>query len=179
MGKPKLAGLELPLESKLSAVPCRGGEELLRRLFERLGYAVEAQGYPLDERFPEWGESPFYSVALSRTCRLSELLTHLYVLIPVLDDDKHYWVGEDEVDKLLKHGEHWLASHPERDLVVKRYLRHRDHRFEWTRDEFCAWAEGIADRFGYTLRFLPIGPEDAQVGAPTRMAVFEGTGQEP
>jgi 3' terminal RNA ribose 2'-O-methyltransferase Hen1 len=49
----------------------------------------------------------------------------LYVLIPVLDDEKHYWVGSDEVEKLLRHGEGWLALHPERDTIARRYLRHR------------------------------------------------------
>ncbi|MCE5200769.1 MAG: 3' terminal RNA ribose 2'-O-methyltransferase Hen1 [Armatimonadota bacterium] len=358
-GKPELADLEIPLVAKLSVVPCRGGEDLLRRLFEPLGYSVAAEGYPLDDKFPDWGESAFFTVSLKKTCRLSELLTHLYVLIPVLDDEKHYWVGEDEVEKLLKHGEDWLSSHPEKDLIVKRYLRHRrnlmsqamaqlmeedssdpdevqkvasqeewvieerislneqrmgavvaalraigakrildlgcgegkligsllkdkefveivgvdvsyrtleraqdrlrveqmapmqrerikllhgsliyrdkrledydaaavveviehmdlarlaafervlfefarpgtvvlttpnseynvkweslpagkmrhrDHRFEWTREEFQNWANGIGERFGYSVRFLPVGPEDAEVGAPTQMAVFE------
>ena len=51
-------------------------------------------------------------------------------------------------------------------------MRHKDHRFEWTRHEFESWAESIADRFAYTVRFLPVGPEDAVVGAPTQMAVF-------
>ncbi len=360
-GKPELANLEIPLTAKLSVVPCRGGEDLLRRLFEPLGYSVTAEGYPLDEKFADWGNSAFFTVSLEKTCRLSELLTHLYILIPVLDDEKHYWVGEDEVEKLLKHGEDWLSSHPEKDLIVKRYLRHRrnlmsqamaqlleedtpnpdevqevaaqeewvieerislneqrmgavvsalksagakrvldlgcgegkligallrdkefveivgvdvsyrtlekaqdklrlekmapmqrerikllhgsliyrdkrlegydaaavieviehmdlarlaafervlfefakpgtvvlttpnveynvkweslpagkmrhrDHRFEWTREEFADWAHGICERFGYSVRFLPIGPEDAEIGAPTQMAVFEKT----
>jgi hypothetical protein len=52
-------------------------------------------------------------------------------------------------------------------------LRHKDHRFEWTRAEFRAWAEGICGRFGYGARFLPVGPEDPEVGAPSQMAVFE------
>lgn len=358
-GKPELADMEIPLVAKLSVVPCRGSEDLLRRLFEPLGYVVTAEGYPLDEKFSDWGESVFFTVTLEKTCRLSELLTHLYVLIPVLDDEKHYWVGEDEVEKLLKHGEDWLSSHPEKDLIVKRYLRHRrnlmsqamsqlmeedtpdpdevqetaaqeewvieerislneqrmgavvaalrsvgakrvldlgcsegkligsllkdkefveivgvdvsyrtleraqdrlrleqmapmqrerikllhgsliyrdkriedydaaavieviehmdlarlaafervlfefakpgtvvlttpnveynvkweslpagkmrhrDHRFEWTREEFANWANGIGERFSYSVRFLPVGPEDAEVGAPTQMAVFE------
>ena len=53
------------------------------------------------------------------------MLAHLYVLVPVLDDEKHYWVGEDEVEKLLRHGEGWLAAHPERDLIARRYLKRR------------------------------------------------------
>ena len=355
--RPELAERALPLEAKLAVLPCRGGEELLRRLFEPLGYAVEARRHRLDERFPAWGESPYFTVTLRRETRLRDLLAHLYVLVPVLDDEKHYWVGEDEVEKLLRHGQGWLAAHPERDLIARRYLkrrrglvdaalarlsddapdpdaakearddeeqaverpiglheqrigavvaalrasgarrvldlgcgegrllqalladrsfaeivgldvshralevaadrlhldrlspsqrerikllhgaltyrdrrlagfdaaavvevvehldpprltafervlfeharpgavvlttpnreynakfptlpadqlRHRDHRFEWTRAELRAWAEGVAARFGYAVRFQPIGPEDPDLGAPSQMALF-------
>jgi 3' terminal RNA ribose 2'-O-methyltransferase Hen1 len=356
--RPELAAAELPLHARLAVVPCRGGEAFLRRLFEPLGYTVGALRHPLDETFPDWGEGPYFTVDLRRLCRLHELLTHLYVLVPVLDADKHYWVGDDEVEKLLRHGEGWLAAHPERDAIARRYLkhqsrlaravlarlaeedqpdpdaeaearageeaaveerlslneqrlgavlaalresgakrvldlgcgegklvrellkdraftaivgvdvsaralviarerlhwetlppaqqqrvtllqgsltyrdrrlagydaaavveviehldpprlaaferalfefarpgrvvlttpnaeynvkfeslpagkfRHRDHRFEWTRAEFQAWAGGVAGRFGYTVRFLPVGPEDVAVGAPTQMGVF-------
>jgi 3' terminal RNA ribose 2'-O-methyltransferase Hen1 len=123
--RPTLADTPLPLQARLAVLPCRGGETFLRRLFEPLGYAVTAQGHPLDERFPEWGASRYYTVGLEARCRLHELLSHLYVLVPVLDDDKHYWVGEDEVDKLLRHGEGWLATHPERDAIARRYLKHQ------------------------------------------------------
>ena len=51
-------------------------------------------------------------------------------------------------------------------------FRHPDHRFEWTRAEFASWAESVAGRYGYSVRFLPVGPEDADVGSPTQMAVF-------
>jgi 3' terminal RNA ribose 2'-O-methyltransferase Hen1 len=51
-------------------------------------------------------------------------------------------------------------------------LRHRDHRFEWTRAELRAWADAVAGRGGYSVRFLPVGPEDPDLGAPTQMAVF-------
>ncbi len=357
--RPELAAAALPLVARLPVVPCRGGEELLRRLFEALGYQVAAERLPLDPEFPEWGEGRYYRLELSATVRLQALLSHLYVLLPVLDDDKHYWVGDDEVDKLLRHGEAWLADHPERNLIVDRYLRrqrkltqaalarliddeepeadeaaerqaaeeeqverplslneerlatvvaalkgagarrvldlgcaqgnllrrllaekqfdeivgldvshraleiaadrsrlerlppkqrarikllhgsltyrdrrlagydaaalveviehfdpprlaaceralfgcarpqtvvvttpnveynvhfenlpagklrHRDHRFEWTRAQFQAWAEATAARHGYQVRFLPIGPDDATTGPPTQMGVFE------
>jgi 3' terminal RNA ribose 2'-O-methyltransferase Hen1 len=363
--RPELAETPLPLEAKLAVLPCRGGDGFLRRLFEPLGYAVTARRHPLDKTFPDWGESPYFTVELRATCRLKQLLAHLYVLIPVLDDDKHYWVNEDEIAKLLRHGEGWLAEHPERDLIARRYLkhqrrltdealarlaeedrpdpdavaeaqateeaaledrlslneqrlaavaaalrdsgarrvldlgcgegkllrelgrdasfaevvgmdvshraleiarerldrdrlppaqqervrliqgsltyrdrrlagydaaavveviehldpprlaafervlfefarpgtvvlttpnaeynvkfeglpagrfRHKDHRFEWTRAEFQAWAGRVAQRFGYTARFLPVGPEDPAVGAPTQMAVFTTHGPTP
>jgi 3' terminal RNA ribose 2'-O-methyltransferase Hen1 len=356
--RPTLAGQAIPLSATLAALPCRGGETLLRRLFEPLGYSVAAERHPLDETVPEWGDSRYFSVTLAGELRLAELLRHLTVLVPVLDDEKHYWVGQDEVEKLLRRGEGWLATHPERQLIADRYLRHqrrltraalarlteeesadpdaeaevgereeaaveerislnqhrlgavlgalkasgatrvldlgcgegrlltallgerqftelvgvdasvralqvagerlrldrlperqrarlrllhgsltyrddrlrgfdaaavvevvehldpsrlaafervlfeftrpstvvlttpnaeynvrweslpagrfrhRDHRFEWTRAEFRAWAERVAGRFGYAVRFLPVGPEDPEVGPPTQMAVF-------
>ncbi len=359
--RPELADAAIKLKATLSVVPCRGGEVFLRRLFEPLGYTVTANKYPLDDKFAEWGDSQYFNVTLEGSLRLHQLLTHLYVLIPVLDNDKHYWVGDDEVDKLLRHGEGWLATHPERDTIATRYLKHRrslindalaqlvdsedpsveetqdcyaqeeakveerislneqrlgsvpaalknsgsrrvldlgcgegkllqvllkerqfeevvgmdvsyraleiakarlnldrlpemqrrrvqllhgslmyrdkrlagfdaaavveviehldpprlaafervlfecarpatvvlttpnveynvkwatlpadnlrhkDHRFEWTRAEFQSWADGIAGRFGYNVRFLPVGPEDAAVGAPTQMGVFSKT----
>lgn len=357
--KPELAQTPLPLEACLQAVPSRGGEAFLRRLFEPLGYALELTPHPLDATFPEWGDSPYFTVRLTHTLRLSELLSHLYVLIPTLDAGKHYAIGDEEVDKLIRKGEGWLAAHPEKDAIVRRYLKHRrslvrdalaqltqedepeadesearhdreeaaverrlslhdqrlgavlaalkqsgarrvldlgcgegrllelllkdrqftnilgmdvsyrsleiaqdnlrldrlppmqreriqliqgsliyrdarldgyeaaavveviehldlprmaafervlfefarlqtvvvttpnreynpkfetlpvgqfrhkDHRFEWTRAEFQAWAQSIAARFGYNSRFLPLGPEDAELGAPSQMAVFE------
>lgn len=356
--RPELPDEPLPLRARISAVLCRGGEDILRRLFEPLGYAVHAVQHPLDERFPEWGESPYFTVGLEGRMRLRELLSHLYVLVPVMDAEKHYWVGEDEVEKLLRRGEGWLATHPDRELIVTRYVkyqrslrdealakllqdedpdpdrnlasgeaeeeaveeplrlheqrlgsvvsvlrssgakrvldlgcgsgklitgllkeptfeviagvdvshraleiaasrlrlerlaprqrdrvqlfqtaltyrdrrlsgfdaaavveviehldkprlssfervlfeharpstvvvttpnreynvkfeglpagqfRHRDHRFEWTRSELEDWAGEVAGRFGYGVRFLPIGPEDPELGAPTQMAVF-------
>lgn len=357
--RPELPEEPLPLRAGIAALPCSGGEDVLRRLFEPLDYTVRATQHPLDERFPEWGESSYFTVELEGTLRLRELLTHLYVLVPVLDAEKHYWVGEAEVEKLLRRGEGWLAGHPERELIVTRYLkyqrslrdealakllededpdpdrdqrareaeeeaveeplrlneerlgsvaavlkesgakrvldlgcgsgkligalmkepqfdeivgvdishraleaaasrlrlerlaprqrervrffqtaltyqdrrlsgfdaaaavevvehldeprlsafervvfehahpstlvvttpnreynarfeglpagqfRHRDHRFEWTRRELEDWAGEVAGRFGYGVRFLPIGPEDPELGAPTQMAVFE------
>jgi 3' terminal RNA ribose 2'-O-methyltransferase Hen1 len=353
-----LADAALPLEAKLAVLPCRGGEDVLRRLFEPLGYAVSAQPHVLDERFPDWGGSPYFTVRMQSKTRLRDLLTHLYVLVPVLDGDKHYWVGDDEVEKLLRHGAGWLAAHPEKELIATRYLkrrkslarealarleaeegadpdveseaqateeraverpirlndqrmgavlavvkqsgakrvldlgcgegtllrslledhsfeeivgmdvsyrslevaqerlhldrlpprqrarirlihgsltyrdprlagydaatvveviehldpprlasfervlfeaarprtvvvttpngeynvrfetlpagkfRHKDHRFEWSRAELQAWARQVGDRFGYSVRFLPVGPEDPEVGSPTQMAVF-------
>jgi len=125
--KQDLADAELPLEIRIAVLPCRGGEAFLHRLFEPLGYVVSAIRHPLDEKSPEWGDSRYWAVTLSAKKRLQDVLQHLYVLLPVLDDDKHYWVGKDEVEKLLRKGEGWLASHPERDEITRRYLKHQ-HR---------------------------------------------------
>lgn len=119
----------LPLEARIASVPSRGGAELLQRLFAPLGYQVTAEARPLDAKFPDWGESPYFDLTLSANIPVRGLLTHLYVLLPVLDNDKHYWVGDDEVEKLLRHGEGWLAAHPERDLITRRYLKHRRSLF--------------------------------------------------
>ena len=99
----------MPLTARLSALPCRGGEVFLRKLFEPLGYEVSAQPHALDESFSDRGQSRYFTVTLRHTATLQQLLTHLYVLIPVLDDDKHYWVDEAELEKLLRHGEGWLG----------------------------------------------------------------------
>jgi len=358
--RPDLAAEALPYEVEIAALSCgAGGDDLVRRMFQPLGYAVETRGHPLDPAFPEWGESRYLTVRLAARCRLADLLNHLYVLIGVLDNQKHYWVGPDEVEKLLRRGGEWLRAHPERELIANRYLkyqrplaaraiarlvaeeqpdpdehddeaaaeetvveerirlvdqrmgsvvsalrssgatsvvdlgcgegrllrelmadrrftriagmdvshraleiasrrlrlerlppmqrqrielfqgsllyrderlngfdaaalveviehldddrlaaceravfeyarprsivvttpnaefnanweslpagefRHRDHRFEWTRDQFAAWADPIAERHGYRVRYLPIGPDQADTGAPTQMAIFD------
>lgn len=356
----ELVGSAIPLTARIDALPVRGGQSLLERIFAPLGYVVAAARHPLDEQFPEWGDSPYYAVELAKTTTVGELLRHLYVLIPVFDDRKHYYVGRDEVQKLLAKTESWLPDHPERDLIARRYLarqpslvrqalarlaeeeaaandadepgaadeparpeqvrelslheqrmgavlaalraagaqrvldlgcgegkllralladrqftqivgldasiraleiaarrlrldrlperqrqriqlihgsltyrderlhgfdaaaivevvehldpprldafqrvvfeharpatvvlttpnreynvkweslaagalRHADHRFEWTRDEFRAWAGSVAERFGYAVRILPVGPEDAAAGAPSQMGIF-------
>ncbi|MFO0574475.1 MAG: 3' terminal RNA ribose 2'-O-methyltransferase Hen1 [Polyangia bacterium] len=123
--RPELAGRPLALRAQLAVLSCRGGEAFFRRLFEPLGYEIAVVRHPLDEQHPEWGASRYLSVTLGARRRLCELLGHLYVLIPVLDDDKHYYVGESEVEKLLRYGEGWLAEHPERHQITLRYLKHR------------------------------------------------------
>ncbi|NUP14640.1 MAG: 3' terminal RNA ribose 2'-O-methyltransferase Hen1 [Streptomyces sp.] len=363
--RPERAAEPLPLRIEVPSLPARGGPELVRRLFEPLGWAVTVEPVPLDVRFPEWGDSRYVRLVLdSENLTLAEALRHLYVLLPVLDDAKHYWVAPDEVDKLLRVGEGWLPDHPEQKLITSRYLsrrwsltreamerlelvrlaeaddsevedidnaveaeseteekptplavqrrdaiiaalkasgaarvldlgcgqgqlvqallkdpafteivgvdvsmraltiagrrlkldrmgerqasrvklfqsslaytdkrlggydaavlseviehldlprlpaleyavfgaarprtvlvttpnveynvrweslpaghvRHGDHRFEWTREEFRAWAHAVADRHGYGVEFVPVGPDDPEVGPPTQMAVFE------
>lgn len=121
--RPELAAAAIPLTARLDVLSIRGGEKLLRSLFEPLGYEVDAVPFLLDEQFPAWGPSPYFSVTLRKTTTLASLLTQLYVLIPVFDSRKHYFVGEDELEKLLAKGEGWLASHPEKDQIARRYLR--------------------------------------------------------
>jgi 3' terminal RNA ribose 2'-O-methyltransferase Hen1 len=360
--RPELAARAIELDLHIPALPCSGGPALAERLFGPLGWSVDARPVPLDPEIPEWGDSRYVDLRLHGTLRLADALNHLYVLLPVLDDAKHYWVGSDEVDKLVRAGEGWLGAHPEKDLISHRYLAHRrnlsdaalerlteadgetltdelqveagddaatgearvalaverrdtvlrvvrelrgrrvadlgcgegalvgellkvgeidqvlacdvsaralyrlerrlhmremsdrqrerlrvfqssvtyadarlagvdvavlmevvehvdpprlpalaqavfgaarpgavvvttpnseynvrfetlaagvfrhpDHRFEWTRAEFRAWADGVADRFGYGVRYRPVGPDDPEVGPPTQLAVFRQT----
>ncbi|MFB6642260.1 3' terminal RNA ribose 2'-O-methyltransferase Hen1 [Streptomyces chartreusis] len=124
--RPERAAKPLPLRIEVPSLPARGGPELVRRLFEPLGWAVTVEPVPLDVRFPEWGDSRYVRLVLeSQALTLAEALRHLYVLLPVLDDAKHYWVASDEVDKLLRAGEGWLPDHPEQKLITSRYLSRR------------------------------------------------------
>jgi 3' terminal RNA ribose 2'-O-methyltransferase Hen1 len=121
----ELADKDLPLSAEIAVIKSRGGEQLIKSLFEPLGYTVEIDSYLMDSKYPEWGQGNYYTVRLKQKVRLQTLLTHLYVLIPVLDDKKHYWVGEEEIEKLLRRGKGWLESHPQRETIASRYLRHR------------------------------------------------------
>ncbi|KUO03347.1 3' terminal RNA ribose 2'-O-methyltransferase Hen1 [Streptomyces caeruleatus] len=124
--RPERAAEPLPLRVEVPALPARGGPELVRRLFEPLGWAVTVEPVPLDVAFPEWGDSRYVRLVLESESRtLAEALRHLYVLLPVLDDAKHYWVAPDEVDKLLRAGEGWLPGHPEQKVITSRYLSRR------------------------------------------------------
>lgn len=123
--RPTLALSPIPVEATIAAIETRGGESLLRRLFEPLGYTVETTRHPLDEKFPEWGDSNYFTLTLKGTTTVHDLLSHIYVLVPVLDNEKHYYVGDEEVAKLLRHGEGWLAQHPERSFITNRYLQNK------------------------------------------------------
>ncbi len=136
--RPELAARPLPLELRVPALPCSGGPDLAGRLFGPLGWDVDARPLPLDEQQPEWGASRYVDLRLSGRVRLADALSHLYVLLPVLDDAKHYWVGPDEVDKLVRSAGGWLAAHPEAELITHRYLAHRG---TLTRDALARLAE--------------------------------------
>jgi 3' terminal RNA ribose 2'-O-methyltransferase Hen1 len=137
-GHQELADSALPLELRIPALPGRGGIDLARRVFEPLGWQVTAAAVPLDPAIPGWGDSRYLDVRLAGTVRLADALNHLYVLLPVLDDAKHYWVATDEVDKLIRAGGDWLARHPEKELITRRYLAHKR---ELTRDALARLAE--------------------------------------
>lgn len=140
--RPELAKTAIELEAELPVLPRRGGEALLRTLFEPLGYVVRAERLELDAKFPDWGPSSYFAVKLKATVRLKELLSHLYVLLPVLDNSKHYYVSEDEISKLVAKGEGWLRQHPRRQQIAQRYFKHqksyvRDALARLVSDEEC------------------------------------------
>jgi 3' terminal RNA ribose 2'-O-methyltransferase Hen1 len=123
--RPELVDTLLDLTANIMMLPCYRGRELIEQLFEPLGYAVAVESFPLDEMFEAWGESRYFNVTITGKQRLCDLLSHIYVLIPVLDSAKHYWVSEDEIEKLLRHGSGWLEDHPMKEYIVSRYLKRR------------------------------------------------------
>ena len=125
--KQDLADQPIPLDIHIPALPARGGTGLVARLFTPLCWQVTATSLPLDPTVPDWGDSPYVTLQLSATIKLADALKHLYVLLPVLDNAKHYWISADEIDKLLRAGDGWLGAHPERELISQRYLRRRTY----------------------------------------------------
>ncbi|HZU58329.1 MAG TPA: 3' terminal RNA ribose 2'-O-methyltransferase Hen1 [Actinocrinis sp.] len=121
--RPLLAAAALPLTIHLPAVPAAAS--LVERLFAPLGWEVVAEPIALDPAFPDWGASRYCDVTLTGVLRLADALSQLYVLLPVLDGSKHYWISAEEVDKLLRAGEAWLPGHPDRELITRRYLGRR------------------------------------------------------
>ena len=152
--RPELVGKPLPLTAEITALPCRGGDEV-RNLFEPLDYEVSIA--PVVDP-----DTPFRNVTLSGSKPLAELLTHLYVLIPVLDGRKHYWVGDAEVDKLVGRGEGWLDGHPRRDFIVRRYLK---GQHGLTSDALARLADDAAAE--------SVGDDDAQEHTTTSIALAD------
>lgn len=160
--KPELAQTPIPLTAELPAVPARGGEELVHKLFAPLGYEVATS---------DIGSRCHVGLTLTATIRLSALLTHLYVLLPVLDDEKHYWVDAAEIEKLLRRGEGWLDTHPERELITRRYLKH-----EWrlVNPVLASFGESEPDGEREERLERPVSLKDQRLG--TVQAVLKASG---
>ncbi|GAA1582994.1 3' terminal RNA ribose 2'-O-methyltransferase Hen1 [Kribbella sancticallisti] len=176
----ELAARALPLEIHVPALPCRGGSALAEQLFAPLGWTVDARPVPLDPEIPEWGDSRYVDLRLQGELRLADALNHLYVLLPVLDDAKHYWVGSDEIEKLIRAGEGWLGAHPDKQLISHRYLAHRrnltDTALERLTEADGELLEGDAlTEFGEDLMPPPPASGSASPGAGSGL----GAGQEP
>ncbi|MBM7411581.1 3' terminal RNA ribose 2'-O-methyltransferase Hen1 [Clavibacter michiganensis] len=175
---PELAAGTLPLRITVAALPARGGADLVRDLFAPLGWQVEATPVPLDPARPGWGDSPYVDLLLTGEVRLADALRHLYVLLPVLDDGKHYWVSEDEVGKLLRAGDGWLADHPARDLITRRYLAHQRDLVGEAGELLDAGSDGPADAAAATDAgvLAPRSPSLARLRAETVHAVLTELG---
>lgn len=141
----ELANTPLKLTATLSSLKDNGDEELAKELFEPLGYDVKTSRTTLDEEFPEWGASPYIDLTVSGTVKLSELLEHFYVLIPVFDRQKHYYISKDEIDKLISHGEGWLAEHPYKEKITRRYFNSRKSYARQALDILLGDEEGISE----------------------------------
>jgi SAM-dependent methyltransferase len=164
--RPELAATPIPLEIGVPALRCRGGGEqgsaaLAAAVFAPLGWSVDARPQPLEPA--EWGASPYVDLVLTGEFRLADALNHLYVLLPVLDDAKHYWVSTEEVDKLVRAGGDWLAGHPRKDLITGRYLRHRR---ALTRSALARLAEADDTAPEELDNAVPEAPEGAVPEAP-------------
>ena len=133
-----LSDSQLDLSASIAMLPCRGEQEKLQSVFEPLGYEVSYETFAADENFPDWGESAYVNLTISGKVRLRDLLKHLYVLIPVFDRQKHYWIGADEVEKLLRLGGDWLPGHQEKAYITRRYLKRRPSLVNMAFDRLAA-----------------------------------------
>ena len=118
-----LSDSSLDLEATITMLPCKTDTAMLNKIFEPLGYEVNYETFINDELFPDWGESKYVNLTIKGKQKLRDLLKHIYILVPVFDQQKHYWVGEDEVEKLLRNTGDWLADHPEKEYITSRYLK--------------------------------------------------------
>lgn len=176
-----LADRALPFEVRIAPVAVSGGVEVIERLFTPLGYAVEAL------ILNDSGTGPVIDLRLTRTARLSDILNHVYVLVPVLDNAKHYWVDKEEVEKLLSKGGYWLPSHPARELIARRALRHRRNlveealeRLSETDDEDTVEVPTDEERLEQPIRLHDLrldAVRDVIVGAGARSVLDLGCGE--
>jgi 3' terminal RNA ribose 2'-O-methyltransferase Hen1 len=164
--RPDLVGTAIPLEVHVPALSCSGGPAMARRFFAPLGWQVDATPIALDDAFPEWGDSRYLDLRLTGTLTVADAVNHLYVGLPVLDDGKHYWVGTDEIDKLLRAGEGWLGTHPDRQLITQRYLAHQG---SFTRAALARLAE-VDDVEPEALEDPPAAADDATPDRPVPLA---------
>ena len=155
--RPDLAAARIPLTIRVPALRCRGGATLADRVFGPLGWSVDAKSQPLQPE--EWGDSPYLDLRLTGELRLADALNHLYVLLPVLDDAKHYWVSTEEVDKLIRAGGDWLAGHPEKELITRRYL---SHQRKLTRSALARLAEADETEPGELDNAVPEESEETE-----------------
>lgn len=174
--RPELADTALDLSATITMLPCRGEQAKLGAVFEPLGYVASYTSFTADDAFPDWGPSRYVNLTLSGHVRLRDLLRQVYVLIPVFDQWKHYWMSHDEVDKLLQHSQDWLPDHPEKAYITARYLGRHRHLVDQAFERLAAVAEADGE-------VLPeVGDEaadaaDASAELPEVPGVPDGPGQ--
>jgi 3' terminal RNA ribose 2'-O-methyltransferase Hen1 len=122
-GKPELVDTPIPLKVTAHSLKVDCDKGYLNKLFAPLGYTVKVETLPLDERFPVWGESKAMNLKIEKTTTLKELLSQLYVFILVLDNERHYWISQNDVEVLVRRGEGWLESHPEKEWITRRFFK--------------------------------------------------------
>ena len=152
-----LSDSKIDLTATIISLPCKDKHEKLNSIFEPLGYKVEYEPLSYEVKYEQLTpddasvsdeasenneNSTYVNLTISGKVRLRDLLKHLYVLIPVFDRQKHYWVGSDEVEKLLRHGEEWLNDHPEKAFITGRYLNRRRSLINMT---YAKLAEATAE----------------------------------
>ncbi|MFC4100784.1 3' terminal RNA ribose 2'-O-methyltransferase Hen1 [Paenibacillus xanthanilyticus] len=122
-------------------------EPVVEQLFASLGYEVEQERGEADYPFALKHRSSVRYITLRGRQTLQTALRQLFILMPVLDDYKHYFIGEAEVEKLERYGEGWLEAHPQRELIVKRTLRFADviERYEANREPAREEQNGAAE----------------------------------
>lgn len=162
--RPELVETAIPLEIRIPVLPSRRGAEWIERLFAPLGWEVASIRLPLDPIFETWGDSHYYDVTLKGCHLLKDALRHLYVLLPVLDLRKHYYMDGAEVNKLLTKGEGWLAGHPERNAILRASLGRKPSLLHEAFEQLAASDESLASE-------APIGAiaeekEEAETDAP-------------
>ena len=169
----ELADAALPFEVHLPVLPSRGGADLAERLFGPLGYTVAARPLPLDDHFPEWGQSPYLDLTLTGTVQLRVLLAHLSILIPVLDDAKHYFVDEGEIERLGRLGDGWLDVHPERELILRRALKHRRDLLRLAAEKFGPPETTMAEPTAPSLNARRLAAVEAELVASGAARVLD------
>lgn len=172
--RPDLPELLLPLAATIAVMPAASAEQL-RQLFEPLGYQVEADAHVLDPTVPQWGNSRYYTLRLHHPgLRLQDLLSHLYVLIPVLDrGDKHYWINQAEAEKLLRRGAAWLPQHPAREFITRRYLRFAEYINPTLARLLAGDEEPGDDAAAEPEEAAPLGAASSQPAHPDRQPLHD------
>lgn len=109
------------IEARIAALWSPVGDAILRRMFEPLGYAVEAPPIPIDTARPHLGWSGFRTLVLTGTHRPADVVSHLRVILPLADPRPRAerLAGAAE---LWEEGRRWLETHPSRELIERNLL---------------------------------------------------------